>query len=161
MSYVANPYAPSSSSSSSDDEVDERYPLRVKPGTRLTLGINKYSHDASICAADTKTGQVLFAMSKERIDRKKHSGGNVATLVERTLDELGLTLDDVDLAVMNNHHHRILDPESGEERSGGEIAIWEEGLNMNGGGEDGFGDDENLLSGINKVRELGVKSEEF
>ena len=46
-------------------------PLAVSPDTKLVLGLNKYSHDTTICAADAKTGEVLFAMSKERLTRKK------------------------------------------------------------------------------------------
>ena len=83
-------------------------PLAVSPGTKLVLGLNKYSHDATLCAADAKTGEVLFAMSKERLTRRKHDSGNVASLVEKCLEQLDLDLDSIERVVVNNHHHRVL-----------------------------------------------------
>jgi hypothetical protein len=115
--------------------------------TRLVIGLNKYSHDTSLCAADARTGQVLFGISKERLSRRKHDAGNVATLVESCLESLDLTLDNVDTVVMNNHHHRIRPLE--ESRSHME---WECGLQINGGMEDGYDDDYNLFPDVmNKV----------
>ena len=116
-------------------------PLAAPPGTRLVLGLNKYSHDTSLCAADAMTGEVLFAMAKERITRKKHDGGNVASIVEKCLEQLGLDLDSVERVVVNNHHHRVLPL---EEDMG--AIEWEEGLGINEGTEGGYGDEENLLS---------------
>jgi hypothetical protein len=121
------------------------------------LGINKYSHDATVCAADADTGDVLFAMSKERHTRNKNDGGDVAYLVELCLDELELDVDDVARVVMNNHHHRILPIEHDANR-----VEWEVGLGINYGGvrsgdvDDGGGysDEYNLLSSVEDKFEL-------
>eukprot|EP00984_Skeletonema_dohrnii_P031585 scaffold24227_cov83-Skeletonema_dohrnii-CCMP3373.AAC.1 len=90
------------------EQEDLRPPLAAPPSTQLILGINKYSHDTTLCAADAQTSQVLFAVSKERMTRSKHDGGNIASLVETCLDVLDLDLENVVKVVMNNHHHRIL-----------------------------------------------------
>lgn len=116
-------------------------PLAVSPGTKLVLGLNKYSHDTTLCAADAKTGEVLFAMSKERLTRRKHDSGNVASLVEKCLEQLDLDLDSIERVVVNNHHHRVLPLEDDL----GAIE-WEEGLQINDGTESGYSDEENLLS---------------
>ena len=121
-------------------------PLAVSPDTKLVLGLNKYSHDTTICAADAKTGEVLFAMSKERLTRKKHDSGNVASLVEKCLDQLDLDLDSIERVVVNNHHHRVLPLEDDL----GAIE-WEEGLQINDGTENGYSDEENLLSHAEKM----------
>lgn len=130
---------------------EEATPLASPAGTKLVLGLNKYSHDTSICAANAKTGEVLFAMSKERLTRKKHDAGNVATLVETCLECLDLDLDSIEKVVMNNHHHRILPLEKELEHM-----EWESGLGINGGAESGYDDEENLLSNIERVRELNI-----
>jgi len=114
--------------------------IAVPPNTDVVLGINKYSHDTTLCAADASTGKVLFAMSKERLTRKKHDSGNVASLVEICLDQLELDLDNVKKVVVNNHHHRILPIESNIPHM-----EWESGLGINGGKEQGYTDEENLL----------------
>lgn len=128
-----------------DDEVnpffDALNPLACPPNTKLTIGLNKYSHDTTICAADATNGKVLFAMSKERLSRKKHHGGNVATLVETCLDQLELDIDNIEKVVVNNHHHRVLKMESDVDH-----LEWQTGLGINEGGEGGFTDEENLLS---------------
>jgi hypothetical protein len=120
---------------------------------RLVLGINKYSHDASVCAADADSGEVLFALSKERMTRRKSDGGDVADLVELCLDELDADLDDVARVVSNDHHHRILPfVEDDAER-----VEWEMGLGINyGGGVDGggYGDEYNLLTSVSDKFEL-------
>jgi predicted NodU family carbamoyl transferase len=116
-------------------------PLAVPPDTRLVLGVNKYSHDTTLVAADSATGNVLFGMSKERITRRKHDGGNVASLVELCLDQLNLTLDSIDKVVMNNHHHRVLPMEQNLAHM-----EWESGLSVNGGAEPGYDDEYNLLA---------------
>ena len=131
-------------------EDDITSPLAVDPSTKLVLGINKYSHDTTLCAANAETGEVLFALSKERITRKKHDGGNTAELVELCLDQLDLDLDSVVKVVMNNHHHRILpfiesNPNHME---------WEEGLGINGGQEDGYSDEYNLLTSVGDKIEM-------
>jgi predicted NodU family carbamoyl transferase len=145
---------PSSSSSARHDEDgdaidDELGNIR----RRIVLGINKYSHDASICAADANSGEVLFATSKERHTRNKNDGGDVANLVEMCLDELDADLDDVVGVVMNNHHHRILPHEGNVEH-----VEWESGLGINYGRHDddggGYADEYNLLSSIDDKIEL-------
>ena len=65
--------------------LDDASPMSVPPDTKLVVGINKYSHDMSLCAADAANGEVLFAMSKERLTRRKHDAGNVALLVDKCL----------------------------------------------------------------------------
>jgi hypothetical protein len=138
-------------SSSEDEEADlQRPPLAVPPSTQLVLGINKYSHDTTLCAADASTSQVLFAISKERISRSKHDGGNIATLVETCLDTLDLNLDNVVKVVMNNHHHRILPLIEGDI----DHMEWEEGLGINGGVEDGYSDEYNVLDSVEDKCEL-------
>lgn len=141
--------------SSDDDDDDDgsnpysfqsNNPLACPPDTKLILGLNKYSHDTSLCAANAETGQVLFAISKERLTRKKHDSGNVATLVESCLDNLDLGYEAIQSVVMNNHHHRILPLEENLAH-----LEWESGLGINGGAEGGYDDEENLLSDIPRL----------
>ncbi len=133
-----------------DDEAnpffDALNPLACPPDTKLVLGLNKYSHDTTICVADANTGKVLFAMSKERLTRKKHDGGNVATLVDTCLDQLELDLDSIVKVVVNNHHHRVLNLERNLDH-----LEWEAGFGINGGDEGGYTDEENLLSEAEQV----------
>jgi len=124
-------------------------PLKLPADTKLVVGLNKYSHDTSICAANAKTGEVVFAMSKERITRKKHDSGNVASLVETCLEQLDLNLDAIETVIMNNHHHRILPLEESRRHM-----EFEAGLNINGGAEDGYDEDENLLPDTRDKQEL-------
>ena len=70
------------------------------------LGLNKYSHSAS-CVLLDESGEVLFALAKERVTRKKFDGGDVAGLVGYSLERTGLSLDDVGLVVENCHLFRI------------------------------------------------------
>lgn len=79
------------------------------------MGINQYSHDASIALIDAHSGKLLFAQSKERLTRRKHDGGDVSDLFLHAMD--ALTTEDespeeiasrVKLVVANNHHFRIL-----------------------------------------------------
>jgi hypothetical protein len=121
--------------------------LACPPDTKLVLGINKYSHDTSICAANADTGDVLFAVSKERLTRQKHDAGNVAGLVETCLESLDLDYDAITKVVMNNHHHRIL-PLLEQNRAHME---WESGLGINGGVEAGYDEEENLLPDAERV----------
>ena len=121
-------------------------PLARPQETKLILGINKYSHDTSLCAADLETGEVLFALSKERLSRKKHDAGNILSLVESCLDALDLDLDSVERVVLNNHHHRILPLEENHSH-----LVWETGLKINGGVEEGYEEDENLLPEAEKI----------
>jgi len=120
-------------------------PLAAEPNTKLILGINKYSHDTALCAADAATGKVLFALSKERLSRKKADSGNIATLVETCLNQLELNLDDIIKVVVNNHHHRVLPMEESFAKM-----EWEDGMGINGGAEGGYIDEENLLSHAEK-----------
>jgi len=133
----------------SDDE--EEVPLLAVPqDTKLTIGLTKYSHDTTLCAADSQTGQVLFALSKERISRNKHDGGDIASLVELCLETLDLDIDNINRVVMNNHHHRILPMEDNVEHM-----EWEEGLGINYCNDNdngGYTDEYNILSSVpNKV----------
>lgn len=148
-----NPYGPSSSSSSrgrgGGNSRQRERPLKAPPGTKLVIGLNKYSHDTSICAADARTGEVLFAMAKERLTRIKHDAGNVASLVETCLDQLDLDLDDVDTVIMNNHHHRIMPLEASRRHM-----EFECGLKINGGTEDGYDDDYNVLPDVMIKKEI-------
>lgn len=137
-----------------DDELINPYledasPLRVPPDTKLVLGINKYSHDTSICAADAGSGEVLFAMSKERLTRKKHDSGNAAGLVEKCLECLNLEYDSIQKVVVNNHHHRVLPIEQSLPHM-----EWESGLGINGGSEDGYEDDYNTLPKVDTKHEI-------
>lgn len=116
---------------------------------QLVLGINKYSHDTTLCAADASSGKVLFAMAKERLTRKKHDAGNVAILVDKCLESLELDYENIEKVVMNNHHHRILPVEADPMHM-----QWEAGLRINGGVEDGYDDDENLFPDIDDKIEL-------
>lgn len=125
---------------------DATSPLAVSPDTKLVLGLNKYSHDTSICAANAATGQVLFALAKERLTRRKHDSGNAATLVETCLECLDLPFDAIESVVVNNHHHRVLPMESNRAQM-----EWECGLGINGGAEVGYDDEENVLSTVKRV----------
>ena len=66
------------------------------------VGVNKYSHDASVCVVDG-AGKVVFAGSKERLSRVKHDGGAVGDLVRHALGDIG----DVAVVAQNNHHSSI------------------------------------------------------
>jgi carbamoyltransferase len=133
-----------------DDEsylpIDDSSSLAVPPDTKLVLGLNKYSHDTTLCAADSKTGEVLFAVSKERLTRRKHDSGNVAVLVEACLECLDLDFDAIEKVVVNNHHHRVLPIEKNRAH-----LEWESGLGINGGAEVGYDDEENLLSNVHEL----------
>ena len=73
----------------------------------LVIGLNKYSHDTSICVVDAATGEILFATEKERLSRRKHDAGPVDDLVSHALEFLDADINDIVLCVQNNHHHRI------------------------------------------------------
>lgn len=68
----------------------------------MILGLNKYTHSAS-AALFEKDGRLLFALSKERVTRKKHDGGDVAELVRYALESTKRKLSDIELVVQNNH----------------------------------------------------------
>lgn len=88
-------YSPPSGSTSADD------------GDGLIIGLNKYSHDTSVCVLSALDGSCLFAGEKERLTRAKHDGGDTAGLVSHALESIGASLEDVRLVVSNNHHHRV------------------------------------------------------
>jgi len=70
----------------------------------------------------------------------------MGTLVEACLDQLDLDLEDVSMVVVNNHHHRVLTMENQQEKM-----EWEEGLRINGGTEDGYSDDFNIIPNAQKI----------
>jgi carbamoyltransferase len=63
------------------------------------LGINAYDHDVSACLL--RDGKIAFAITKERITRKKHDTGFYQSVVDYCFAAEGITLDDVDLVVRN------------------------------------------------------------
>ena len=75
---------------------------------KLVVGLNKYSHDASVCIVDAESGEVLFALAKERITGRKHDGGATGELLRYGLRSIDASVSDVSLVVSNNHHHRVL-----------------------------------------------------
>lgn len=77
------------------------------PAPSVVVGLTKYSHDASIAVVSATTGELLFALSKERLTRRKHDGGDTGVLLRHALNYLRFPLSSVALVVANNHHHRI------------------------------------------------------
>lgn len=147
------------------DSSPSRSALAVSPETRLVLGLNKYIHDTTICAADADTGKVLFGLSLERLTRIKHDAGNVASLVDECLDALELPLENIETIVMNNHHRRILPLEREHNETTGEWQCttrslrhleWQAGLltGINNAEQDGINDPENLLCHCTDIHEL-------
>ena len=63
------------------------------------LGINAYDHDVSACLL--RDGEIAFAISKERITRTKHDTGFFQEVVEYCVTAEGISLDDIDLVVLN------------------------------------------------------------
>ncbi|GJQ12266.1 hypothetical protein GpartN1_g4057.t1 [Galdieria partita] len=74
---------------------------------KYIVGINKYSHDASVCLLSCDTGEIVGNFAKERFTRRKHDGNDVGELVEHIFARLGIAIEDVDLVVQNNHHYSI------------------------------------------------------
>jgi predicted NodU family carbamoyl transferase len=123
------------------EKTDEDSSMAVSPDTKLIMGVNKYSHDTTICAANAATGQVLFALSRERLSRRKHDGGTITSLVEECLASLDLELSNIERVVVNNHHHRVIPMEANLRHM-----EWENGLRINGGADDdGYTEPENRL----------------
>lgn len=73
---------------------------------RLVLGLNQYTHSASACLLDEQ-GEIVGALEKERITRRKHDGGDTAVVVEALLEQHGVAIEDIALVVANNHLFRI------------------------------------------------------
>lgn len=57
-------------------------------------------HDGSSCLL--KDGQIVVAIEKERLTRKKHDGYNDLLTVQYCLDYAGITVDDLSLVVQNS-----------------------------------------------------------
>ena len=74
------------------------------------LGINAYDHDTSACLI--RNGEIAFAISKERITRKKHDSGFFREAVDYCLNAEGIALDDVDLVVRNSYVLPVHDMET-------------------------------------------------
>ena len=72
----------------------------------MILGLNKYSQSTS-CALVNEQGEVLFALARERLTRKKFDGGDVAQLVAACLEQTGIARNDINLVVENCHLFRI------------------------------------------------------
>jgi len=65
------------------------------------LGINAYDHDVSACLL--RDGEIVVAISKERLTRYKHDTGFYAGVIDYCLDVAGIALDDVQLVVRNSY----------------------------------------------------------
>ena len=81
--------------------------LRCGGASKLIVGLNKYSHDASCCIISADSGKVLFSQAKERYSKLKHDGGAVGQLLQAGLRYVGASLGDIDTVVSNNHHFRV------------------------------------------------------
>lgn len=82
----------------------------------FVIGLNQYSHDAGVAMVDHYNGEILYALSKERLTRRKHDGGDVGVVVQDGLQWLAATWNTtvdalistyVTAIVANNHHFRI------------------------------------------------------
>src|SRR5580658_4889944 len=60
----------------------------------LILGLNMFHADAS--AAIVRDGEIVFAISEERLNRHKHFGGFPALAVQACLDAVGAKIRDID-----------------------------------------------------------------
>jgi carbamoyltransferase len=65
----------------------------------FVLGINAYDHDASACLL--RNGEIVVAVSKERVTRIKHDAGFYQEVVDYCLKAAGIELERVDLVVRN------------------------------------------------------------
>src|SRR4051812_32485864 len=65
------------------------------------LGLNTYDHDVSACLL--RDGVIAFAIGKERLTREKHATGFYKEVIDYCLEGEGITLDDVDLTVLNSY----------------------------------------------------------
>jgi carbamoyltransferase len=99
---------PSSATRLAADRRLGRGRAEMRLSAKLVVGVNKYSHDASVCIVDADSGEVLFAQAKERITGRKHVGGATGELLRYGLRSIDASVSDVSLVVSNNHHHRVL-----------------------------------------------------
>ena len=76
---------------------------------RYVLGINAYDHDVSACLL--RDGEIVVAISKERLTRIKHDAGFYRDPVAYCLLAAGITLDDVELIVRNSYLLPVADLE--------------------------------------------------
>jgi carbamoyltransferase len=65
------------------------------------LGINAYDHDVSACLL--RNGEIVVAISKERLTRYKHDTGFYGGVVDYCLAMAGVDLDEVQLIVRNSY----------------------------------------------------------
>ena len=65
------------------------------------LGINAYDHDVSACLL--RDGEILVAITKERLTRVKHAMGSYNSAVTYCLETAGIGLDDLALIVRNSY----------------------------------------------------------
>jgi len=56
--------------------------------SKLIVGLNKYSHDASCAIIDSSNGKLLFSQAKERLTGRKHDGGGVGSTHDIQLIQL-------------------------------------------------------------------------
>lgn len=92
------------------------------PISNIVIGLNQYSHDASIAivashTTDSKTdsSSLIFAVSKERLSRRKHDAGDLTSVIHHAVNTLACRynvsnsciLNAITLVVANNHHFRI------------------------------------------------------
>jgi len=105
---------------------------------KFVLGLNQYTHSASASLIDAN-GEVAFALSKERLTRKKFDGGDTAELVKHCLQEVDAEINDISLVVANNHLFRIDQFES--------TLKWAQALDQY---QPSYLSDYNLLPGIEK-----------
>ncbi len=68
-------------------------------GHTYILGINAYDHDVSACLL--RDGEIICAIEKERITRKKHDTGFYQEVVDYCLETAGINLAEV-LQVVRN-----------------------------------------------------------
>ena len=82
-------------------------PLIAAKSPRLIIGVNKYSHDTSICIVDAFQQKILFSQAKERITGRKHDGGGISALIKYGLEYIQADMEDIHTVVSNNHHFRV------------------------------------------------------
>ncbi len=75
------------------------------------LGINAYDHDVSACLL--RNGEIVAAISKERLTGEKHDTGFYDEVVDYCLETAGIELRRVDLVVRNSY---VMPVEKIEER---------------------------------------------